>query len=243
MFWETSSTIAPGNGFSLFSAVHLCWLAAAAVLFIAAGRWYRNASESSRRRLRILVGILLLVDEFLKDASTLATGRFEWAFLPFHLCSINIFVIWAHILRPSDAKSEFLYAICLPGAFAALLFPSWSKLPAFNLMCIHSFSVHILLMLYPILLLCGGYRPHFSRLKPALFPSLAAVCAVYALNKILGTNFMFLNNGGSGNPLAWAESILGNPGYLLALPVLIGLVWLILYMPLLVARKRAAQNG
>ena len=77
----------------------------------------------------------------------------------------------------------------------------------------------------------------------ALFPSLAAVCAVYALNKILGTNFMFLNNGGTGNPLAWAESVLGNPGYLLALPVLIGLVWLILYMPLLVARKRTAQNG
>ncbi len=240
MFWDTSSTIAPGNGFSLFSATHLAWLTAAALLFFVAGRWYRTAPESSRQRLRLLIGILLLIDEFLKDASTLATGRFEWAFLPFHLCSINIFVIWAHILRPSDAKSEFLYAICLPGALAALLFPSWAQLPAWNLMCIHSFSVHILLMLYPILLLCGGYRPHFSRLRPALFPSLVTVCVVFGINKLLGTNFMFLDNGGSGNPLAWAESALGNPGYLIVLPVLIGLVWLILYLPLMVLRKKRA---
>lgn len=170
MFWETSSTIAPGNGFSLFSATHLCWLAAAAILFFLAGRWYRGADETARRRLRIPIRILLICDELAKDLSTLATGRFEWAFLPFHLCSINIFVILAHIVRPDDVKSEFLYALCLPGALAALLFPSWSSLPAWNLMCIHSFSVHILLALYPILLLCGGYRPHFSRLKPAIFP-------------------------------------------------------------------------
>lgn len=240
MFWETSSTIAPGNGFSLFSATHLCWLAAAAILFFLAGRWYRGADETARRRLRILIGILLICDELAKDLSTLATGRFEWAFLPFHLCSINIFVILAHIVRPDDVKSEFLYALCLPGALAALLFPSWSSLPAWNLMCIHSFSAHILLALYPILLLCGGYRPHFSRLKPAIFPSLAIVCVIFVLNKKLGTNFMFLNNGGSGNPLAWAESILGNPGYLLALPVLIALVWAVMYLPLEAARRKRA---
>ena len=240
MFWETVSTIAPGNGFSLFSPTHLSWLAVAALLFFAAGRWYRAAAEPARRRLRLVIGILLLADELLKDISTLATGRFEWAFLPFHLCSINIFVIWAHILRPDDTKSEFLYALCLPGALAALLFPSWAALPAWNLMCIHSFTVHILLMLYPILLLAGGYQPHFSRLRPALFPSLAALVLVYFLNRRLGTNFMFLNGGGSGNPLAWAEDVLGNPGYLAVLPVLIGLVWLVMYLPLRLARKRRA---
>lgn len=63
---------------------------------------------------------------------------------------------------------------------------------------------------------------------------------IFVLNKKLGTNFMFLNNGGSGNPLAWAESILGNPGYLLALPVLIALVWAVMYLPLETARRKRA---
>ena len=50
---------------------------AAAILFFLAGRWYRGADETARRRLRILIGILLICDELAKDLSTLATGRFE----------------------------------------------------------------------------------------------------------------------------------------------------------------------
>ena len=58
---------------------------------------------------------------------------------------------------------------------------------------------------------------------------LLTVAAVYGVNRILGTNFMFLSRAGEGNPLAWFESFLGSPGYLLGIPIMAGGCWGLLY--------------
>ena len=230
-FWYTKFTIPDGHGFALFGPQHLAWLAAAAAVCLVMGRLYSRWDERARARCRLAVGVLLLADELFKDVASLATGQFRLDFLPFHLCSINIFVVWADILRPGPAKKEVLYAACLPGAVAALLFPSWTKTPVWNFMALHSFTVHILLLLYPALLLAGGFRPRFANLRRAAAPAALCVAGVFALNKLLGTNFMFLNGAGEGNPLTLFEQWLGDPGYLAAYPFLIALVWAVLYLP------------
>ena len=63
-----------------------------------------------------------------------------------------------------------------------------------------------------------------------------------ALNQLLGTNFMFLNGAGEGNPLTLFEQWLGDPGYLAAYPFLIALVWAVLYLPWALARRRAKEK-
>lgn len=228
-FWDTGFTISPGKGFSLFSLGHLAWLGACLFLCLLLGSRYRAWGERKRKSCLRLLAALLLLDELFKVCSTLITGRFRVDFLPLHLCSINIFVILADVCRPTAALQEILYAICLPGAALALLFPGWSYLPLCNALCIHSFTAHILLFLYPFLLLCGGFQPSLSRFLKALPFCLPVVAAVYCFNRSFGTNFMFLSSAGEGNPLSLFEAWLGTPGYLIGLPILCLLCWTVLY--------------
>lgn len=228
-FWDTGFTIPEGEGFSPWGWGHLLWLGAVALLCAVLGPRYGRWGEEARRRCRRTLAALLVLDELFKLAVTISTGRFRLDFLPLHLCSINIFLIAADAIRPREVLREVLYAVCLPGAFFALAFPGWAFLPLWNALCIHSFTAHILLFLYPFLLVCGGFRPRFRRFCRALPFCLLTVAGVYGFNRAFDTNFMFLSYAGEGNPLTLFERWLGNPGYLIGIPILAGLCWAALY--------------
>ncbi len=244
-FYDTGFTIPEGKGFPLFGPGHLAWLGLLVFLCVFLGLKYRGWDERRRARCRRALAALLVLDEFFKYAVALAAGRFRLDFLPLHLCSINIFVIAADAVKPRDVLREVLYAVCLPGAFFAMAFPGWAYLPICNALCIHSFTAHILLFLYPFLLICGGFRPSFRRFLKTLPFCLAAVAGVYVFNQAFGTNFMFLSYAGEGNPLTWFEARLGNPGYLVGIPLIAALCWALLYgvPPLLRRLKRRRAAG
>ncbi len=238
-FWDTAYTIPADQGFPLFGAGHLMWLFLIIIICLVLGQYYARWREEKRQRCRRVLAVLLLLDEAFKLIVTTALGRFQPDFLPLHLCSINIFVILADALQPREALREELYAVCLPGASFALLFPGWAYLPIGNALCIHSFTAHILLFLYPYLLLRGGFRPQFRRFLRVLPFCLPAVGLAYLFNRIFGTNFMFLQYAGEGNPLSLFESWLGRPGYLVGIPILAELCWLCLYgVPALIQRRK-----
>lgn len=238
-FWETGFTIPQGNGFDLFGAGHLAWLFLLVLLCFFLGIKYRKWNEGQRMLCLRILAALLLLDELFKDISTLITGNFHLDYLPLHLCSINIFLILADAVKPADTLREVLYAVCLPGAFFALAFPGWAYLPICNALCIHSFTAHILLFLYPFLLLCGGFRPCLFRFLKVLPFFVPVVAGVYVFNQVFDTNFMFLSYAGEGNPLSLFEAWLGNPGYLWGIPALAVLSWAILYgVPFLIRRKK-----
>ena len=178
-FLSTAETIPEGMGFSLFSPLHLTWL----FLFLAAAvlcsLLYRRLTPAGRKRMRLAFAALLVADELFKVAGLLVGGTFLYGYLPLHLCSINIFLIAVHALRPFRLLDNFLYTVCIPAALAALLFPTWTSLPLWNFMHLHSSTVHILLAVYPIMLTAGGHpapapgHPPVSRLSgPAGRPHL-----------------------------------------------------------------------
>ena len=242
-FMDTVETVPDGVGISAFGPEHLLWLfvglAAAGVLCTAV----RAPVPRRRRRITGILTVLLLLDEAFKHTMLIVGGNWLLRYLPLHLCSINIFTILLHELRRSPLTEELLYATCLPAAVLALLFPTWTRLPALNFMSLHSFSVHILLALYPLVLLAAGeLRPDPRRLKGVLGLYAVVLPLVYGFNKLFDTDFMFLNGAGSGNPLSLLEAYLGDPGYLIGLPVGIALIWAVLYGPLLLRRRRAAAK-
>ena len=155
-FWDTVDTIGEGFGFSLFGARHLVTLALYIGFAALSCKLYKAADEKKRAQLRGLFAVLLLADEAFKQIGLRIGGNFNWDYLPLHLCSINIFLIALHAWKPSRLLDNFLYFICIPAATAALLFPTWTSLPAANFMFWHSTSVHILLAAYPIMLFSGG---------------------------------------------------------------------------------------
>lgn len=237
-FWDTEYTMPPdAPGFSHFCPGHLLWLGLTVALCVALWTLYRRWGAKGRRACKITLAALLICDELFKYGIALYSGEFRPSFLPLHLCSINIFIIAADAVRPNQLLQEVLYAVCLPGAFFALVFPGWAYLPLWNALCIHSFAAHILLFIYPLLLLAGGFRPSFRRFARTLPAALIVVGLVACLNKLFGTNFMFLSRAGKGNPLSWFESFLGSPGYLVGIPVIAATCWAVLYgLPAL--RKR-----
>lgn len=229
-FWETEYTLPPGvPGFSHFCPGHLFWLGTAAALCAALGLAYRRWGDGGRRACNRALAALLVCDELFKYFIAFKSGEFRPSFLPLHLCSINIFLIAADALRPNPLLREALYAVCLPGALFALVFPGWAYLPMWNALCIHSFTAHILLLLYPVLLMAGGFHPSFRRFVKTLPVMLAVVGIVACFNRAFGTNFMFLARAGEGNPLSWFESFLGSTGYLIGIPIIAALCWAVLY--------------
>ena len=220
-YWfDTSGTIARGLGFSLFDAEHLFWLALTVFFLTAVCRYYRASELRRRTRLRHTMAAAIVANEIFKTAMLVLGGNWEPEYLPLHLCSVNVFLVAYHAWKPGKLLDNFLYAVCVPGAAAALLFPSWNKLPPINFMYLHSFTIHILLVLYPLLLVTTGQAQ--TDLKSALKGvGLLVVMAipVYGLNLLWGTNFMFLMEPDSGNPLELFEELLGS--HLWGFPILL----------------------
>ena len=235
-FWKTVEVIPEGIGFAHYGALHLCWLAAFAVLAILNCILYRKLGQKGRKIWRIVVASLLVLDEIYKQIPLFVNGLFTLEYLPLHLCSINIFVIAFHALKPTKSVGNYLYTVCIPGAMAALLFPTWNALPGANYMLIHSFTVHILLALYPIVLTVSGeIKPELKELPKALL--LLTGLAAFALicNLLMDANFMFLMYADPGNPLYLFKELWGS--HLLGFPVIITGVLLVMHTPWFIAKK------
>ena len=242
-FLDTSDTIPSGMGFSHFDGLHLGWLAFFVVTVILNCIWYRRLREKGKDRWRKTVAVLLIADELFKMIVLFIGGNYSWGYLPLHLCSINIFVIAIHAWKPNKLLNNFLYTICIPGAIAALLFPTWTALPLLNAMHIHSSSVHILLAMYPIVLgVAGDLKPSVKMLPKCLGLLVLMAIPIYGLNLLLDCNFMFLMSASKGNPLYWFEQNWGN--HLLGFPVLITAVMIVMYVPMYlfrILRKKAEK--
>ncbi len=239
-FWYTSDTIPDGLGFTLFSMPHLLWLGTLLLITVLSCVWYRRLGETGRGRFRKAVALLLVADELFKLIPMMVMGIFHVKYLPFQLCSINIFLILWHAWKPNKVVESFLYTVCIPGAAAAMLFPTWTKLPPWNYMLIHSYLAHILLILYPVVLTAAGeIRPRLRQVPMCMVLLLGLAGVALVLNLLWDTNFMFLMKADAGNPLKIFENLWGN--HLYGFPVIIAGVIAVMYAPIEVyhaVRKR-----
>ena len=233
---DTTNTIPEGVGFPLFGMTHLIWLGLCLAFVVGSCIVYRNLRSTQREKMRVIFAAALIADELFKYAILVIGDRWLPEYLPFHLCSVNIFLIALHSVRPGKLTDNFLYTVCIPGALAALLFPNWAVLPFPNLMHIHSFTIHTLLVAYPVMLTSAGeIRPSGRYVPKCLLLMLALGIPGIICNFTLSTNFMFLMSADPGNPLYIFEQMWGN--HLLGLPILIAAVVLIMHGPRLIFRQ------
>lgn len=242
-FLDTVETVASGVGFSHFGGMHLVWLALFVIITAVNCVWYRKLGETGKARWKKTVALLIVANEIFKMVMLMIGGRYKVSYLPLHLCSINIFVIAIHAWKPSKLLNGFLYTVCIPGAIAALLFPTWTALPLLNFMHLHSFTVHIELAMYPIVLAAAGeLSPDVKQLPKYLLLLIAMAIPIYGINLLLDTNFMFLMSADPGNPLYLFEQLWGN--HLYGFPVLIAAVLIVMYVPLILFRRlKKSRDG
>lgn len=235
-FLDTTQTVPDGLGFEMFDSTHLLWLGLFAVLTVVCCLHYRGLGETGRAVWRKIIAVLLVADELFKQVFLLIGSRWEPSYLPLHLCSINIFLAAWHAFKPGKLTGNFLYTVCIPGAMAALLFPSWTALPVANFMHIHSFTVHMLLAMYPIVLtVAGDIRPDVKYVPKCIGVLLVMAAFAWVINPVLDANFFFMAEAGEGNPLYWFEQNWGN--HLLGFPVLVTAIVAVMHGPWTVARR------
>ena len=235
-FWKSVQSIQADYGvsyhsFFLFDRTHCAELLAAFLIIAVCAVIYHKCEDPTRHQILRAVIVLMLADELMKHAVLLSTGQWDVSYLPFHLCSINIFVCWYDAVHGCRQSKEILYALCFPGALVAMLSPSWQKLPVWNLLHLHSYSIHILLILYPVLLLAGGFRPQGKNIRVVLGFLAATATPIFFLNQLLGTNFFFLHDPNGNAITAFLTQCLGEHFYLLGFLPLIGLTMAVLYLP------------
>lgn len=237
MFFVTSDHIPEGVGFQTFGLTHILWLLAGLIFCVSACIFYSKLSVRKQKIALKVLGIYIAAQEMVKNLVLILLGEFSWGHLPFHLCGINILLIAFDTVKQTKTVRSFLYYFAIPGAALALLFPNWTKMPVWNFFHIHSFTIHILLMLYPLLLVTTNQVP--MDLKSAFKGGallIAMAIPVYGLNLLWGTNFMFLMKPDSGNPLEFFEKLLGS--HLWGFPILLPVVILIMYLPIFILKKR-----
>ncbi|MBQ3011765.1 MAG: YwaF family protein, partial [Oscillospiraceae bacterium] len=217
-----------GVGFHHYDSLHLTWLALITIFIVTLSYTYKRQTVEKRNKTRKILAAALVVDELWKMFWLTVGHRYELEYLPLHLCSINIFLIAYHCFRPNKTLDNFLYIVCIPGALAALLFPSWSALPFANFMHVHSFTVHALLVAYPVILLVSGeIKPDIKELPKALLLLLCFGIVALAFNIVFDENFMFLMYADPGNPLYLFEQAFGS--HVIGFPVIIAGILLVMY--------------
>ena len=211
MFFQTAETIPEGLGFTAFGATHILWLLGGLLLWVGACILHKRLSEKKRKIMRAVLGGYILLQDIAFD-----------------------------VVRPTRVVRSFLYYFAIPGAALALLFPNWTAVPFLNFFHMHSFTIHILLVLYPLLLVTTGQvDAKFRSAGKGVLLLIGMAIPIYFLNLLWDTNFMFLMDPDSGNPLELFEQILGS--HLWGFPILLPVVVLLMYLPLRLAKKRSLQ--
>ena len=236
MFLNTKETVPAGVGFTTFGATHLLWLLGFAITLAAAIVLYRKLDTKGKNTMRIILGATVFLMETAKNIVAAAIGDFGAGHLPFHLCGISVLLITFDVFKPTKIVRYFLYYLGIPGALLALLFPNWTVLPCFNFFNIHSFTIHIMLTIYPVALVAGGeFLPDIKAMFKCILLLICLAIPIYFINLLCDTTFMFLMDPETGNPLELFEKILGS--HLWGFPILLPIVMFIMYLPIFIARK------
>ena len=225
LFFTYQSSLPEGVGYRLFHTEHFV-IMLLCLMLIAAGTYsYKIADGLRKRRLRRVLAVsavALMILRLIFVCCCRVPVIYE---LPLHLCSIAGILCFIHEFgygrlpgKLTALIGQLLFSVCLAGAILAILFSDGTAYPAFHFITIQSNLFHALVILY--ILICKTEGMIMPSVKDAyrtvLF--LAAVSLfVYAVDKTVHANYMFLLGPSSGSPLMPAYNRWGYAGYLVSL--------------------------
>ena len=227
-FFYTLESVPSDLAIKAFGREHLTWLIVFVLLGAGCVALYRRLDDRRRDHMRLILAALAVAVGLFKQICLIKGGMWHPAYLPFCFCSLGIFFMALHALRGNAFFADVLYVFYLPMSFFALLDPYWLALPGKNFLSWYYFAAHILLLIYPLMLVVGRTLRPDPRHIPRLV--LLAVCLwipLFALDAALDVNFLFLMSPPAGNILNWFTAKCG--AHLVGVPVLTALMLLGMY--------------
>ncbi len=191
-FWSADYT---GEPFELFGVPHLAFLltvTCCAVLIIRLGP---GVSVHGRRRIRVLMALLLVVNEMLWHVWAVSEDLYLIKeMLPLHLCSVMVWVSAYALLAEERRLYSAMYFLGMAGSLQALLTPDAGLygFPHFRFM--QTMISHGLVFLSGIYVAAAeGYRAT-PRAALGMFAGLNLYAlAVGLINAAIGSNYLYVN--------------------------------------------------
>jgi hypothetical integral membrane protein (TIGR02206 family) len=230
-FWSSEFTGVP---FQLFGPSHLVALVVVLGINIALFFW-KNPSEAARRRFRVGLAALLIVDEAILHVWYLSNGLWTAQnMLPFHLCAVLVYVSAIMLVTRSQTLYEVCYFLGIAGATQAVLTPD---LGVYNFPHWRFFSVFIshgsIVTAAMYMTVVEGRRPTWRSAVRAWGLLHLYAIPVFALNFLIGSNYLFINRPPDTPSLIDVlVNVLGPwPWYLIGLEALVIVLIVVVYLP------------
>ena len=241
-FWKQQDDIPAGMGYPLFGKTHIISTCVTLILVAFFVFVIQKQSKKTRGVIMKLIPLFMVFLEVIKDLFLVSAGRFGVGYLPFHVCSIGIFVFLLREFLPwkkaKEIFGEISFVLIFSFALVALIFPDWTVFyPVLNFINLHSFLWHGLLVLYPLLLLKNGTVPSVKHIYYVILFLCIVVPPIYLFDKHFGCNYFFVNWPEKDTPLDWLAGFMGNPGYLAGYAVMAVFVMLFMYFVLYLCRR------
>ena len=146
-------------------------------------------------------GALLLVSMGTTFALMALEGEWVQA-IPLHLCSVSaLFALALAFGAKSGVLLDFLWYLGVPGAALALLFPAPAASRLQPLLNASYVITHALIIAVTLLCIRRGARPARDGGARAMMLLQGAALCAFGVNRLLGTDFMFLSAPPAGTPL------------------------------------------
>ncbi len=241
MFFTPEYRMPEGLGFRLYDTTHILWLLSFVLLCTTSLIIYKKLNTKNRNIMRICMASMVFVLETAKNCVAASVGDFGIGHMPFHLCGINVLLVTFCIFKRNKTVENFLYYIGIPGAMLALLTPDWVNMPCMNYFHIHSFVIHMFLVLYPfVLVVSGDLKPDFRAMPKCVLLLIGFAIPALILNLIFDTNFMFLMDTAGIAFLQMFKDIFGAHQW--AFPIILPIVMALMSLPLLIMNKIKASK-
>jgi len=232
-----------GRPFVFMEAAHL--IALAIVLALSVSFWWKPLWRPSRSRAAFRYGVaaVLLGNEALWYVWHYLTRQGDLqTLLPFHLCSVLVYVGAAALITLDQTLFEFLYYLGIMGALQALLTPNIGAFGFPHIRFLSTFISHGLIFAAPIYLaVVEGLRPTWTGLWRVFARTNVYMAFVGVVNWLVGGNYLYIAHKPE---TATALDCLGPWPYYIAGMEAVGLLLMLaLYAPFARRHQQAAVEG
>ncbi len=226
---------------TLFSAQHLLAVSIVICICTVLTLLFKEKRIEKKWRLIILISLLLPFIEVAQMLWYTSIGKFSLGYtLPLHLCSLMCFILPIMALSRNKLLMEYSYAMGLAPAFMALLTPDVFYYPSFSFIYILSMLGHGIICFIPIFLIFSmGFRPDIRKLPKVIGMLIGFSLLITPVNYITDGNYFFLRYPAMGSPMELFAEYFGSPGYLIPTFLLGCVLWIILYLPFILSKRKA----
>jgi hypothetical integral membrane protein (TIGR02206 family) len=220
-----------GPPFKLFGLPHLVALALLLSINVALIVVGQRFPVAWRTPTRIGLAVVLVGQEIVMHIWRLSKGI--WTHeenLPFHLCSLAIWLGGAMLITKDHRIYEFAYLLGLPGALQAVITPDAGPygFPHFRFFqALVSHGAIVIAAVY--MTTVEGFRPEPSSILRVLLIGNLYTLIVFFINRAIGSNYLFVNR--KPKTASILDVLPGWPWYLFYIEAMGVMMALLLYLP------------